>query len=332
MAHLTIRKLHHRKKRTSPGASPGTLILTPSARKPAIRVMSYSPEAFDEREIADPKELEAYVTRADRITWIDVRGLGDEQIVRELGRIFRIHPLALEAAVHTPQRPKSEDDEHHQFIIARMVMLRGSNDMEAGQLSMFLGSNYVLTFQDESADCLDPVRERLRKAGGIHRRSGADYLCYSIIDAIVDHYFPVLEAYGEYLEQLEDRTVVHPTRRTLGEIHTAKRELLDLRRVIWPQRDTINQLIRSESPLISKEVHVFLRDCYDHAIQVMDMVETYRELTSGLHDVYLSSIGNRTNEIMKVLTIISTIFIPLTFIDGVYGMTFDPDASPWNMP
>jgi magnesium transporter len=210
-------------------------------------------------------------------------------------------------------------------------VILSDEDMEAEQVAIFLGKNYVLTMMEDKPDCFDPVRERLRKKGGVHRRASADYLCYSLLDAVVDNYFPALEAFGEYLESLEEQTVTRPNPRILSQIHAAKRELLDLRRVLWPQRESINTLIRADTPLISPEVKVFLRDCYDHAVQVMDMVETYREITSGLHDVYLSSIGNRTNEIMKVLTIISTIFIPLTFIAGVYGMNFNT-KHPLNMP
>ncbi|HYF48552.1 MAG TPA: magnesium/cobalt transporter CorA [Planctomycetota bacterium] len=327
-----IHKLHPRKRRAEPGASPGTLTLSGESRKPSLSVISYNRETLEEQTLTGPAEIRRFLDMPDRVTWLAVRGLGDEHVLRELADIFHIHPLALEDVVHSPQRPKVDEYDDHRFIIARMVILKSADDMHAEQISIFLGKNYVLTFMEDVPDCLDPVRNRLRKQGGLHRTHGADYLCYSILDAIIDNYFPVLEAYGEYLETLEDQTVLKPTRRTLSAIHTAKRELLDLRRVIWPQRDTINSLIRDESPLISAPVKVFLRDCHDHAVQVMDMVETYREITSGLHDVYLSSIGNRTNEIMRVLTIISTIFIPLTFIAGVYGMNFKTEASPYNMP
>jgi magnesium transporter len=330
MARMRIKKLH-RKKHAPPGASPGTLVMPANATKPRIHIMAYNADELEERWVDKPSELKRYINHPTLVTWVDVRGVGDEETLRTLAGLFNIHPLALEDVVHQPQRPKVEDYEHHLFIITRMVMLRSNTDMEAEQVSLFLGPNYVLSFQEDTPDCFDPVRDRLRKKG-IHRRSGADYLCYSLIDAMVDHYFPVLETYGEYLESLETTVVTKPVKSTLSNIHTAKRELIDLRRVLWPQREAINQLIRSECALISKEVRVFLRDCYDHSVQVMDMVENYREITSGLHDVYLSSIGNRTNEIMKVLTIISTIFIPLTFIAGVYGMNFDPESSPYNMP
>lgn len=328
---VRIKKLHHKKRRNAPGASPGTLALQPGSHRPKIRVISYSAETLDERTVEDPDEIRKLLARPGVVTWVDVKGLGDEGMLRKLSDIFQIHPLALEDVVHSPQRPKTEDYDEHQFIIARSVVILSDEDMEAEQVAIFLGKNYVLTMMEDKPDCFDPVRERLRKKGGVHRRASADYLCYSLLDAVIDNYFPALEAFGEYLESLEEQTVTRPTPRVLAQIHAAKRELLDLRRVLWPQREAINALIRTDTLLISPEVKVFLRDCYDHAVQVMDMVETYREITSGLHDVYLSSIGNRTNEIMKVLTIISTIFIPLTFIAGVYGMNFNTQH-PLNMP
>jgi magnesium transporter len=201
------------------------------------------------------------------------------------------------------------------------------------QVSLVLGKHYLLTVQEEpSRDCFQPVRDRIRAGKGSIRKQGPDYLAYTLIDAIIDGFFPVLEAYGERIEELEDEVVTKPTRRTIEKIYQIRRELLALRRAIWPQRDAINSIIRDGSDLISPEVRVYLRDCYDHAVQVMDMVETYRELTSGLMDIYLSSVGNRMNEIMKLLTVISSIFIPLTFIAGVYGMNFNTEKSPLNMP
>lgn len=332
MARPRIKNLQLKKLRAAPGSAPGTLVLQPGAKAPVITIFSYRNNTLEERTVATVAELKPYLDAPDALTWFDVHGLGNEQQLRELADLFKIHPIALEDVVHSPQRPKTERFDEHLFIIARMVMLRTAEDIEAQQLSLFLGRNYLLTLQESGADCLNPVRDRIRRKAGIFQHCRPDYLCYAVLDAVVDQYFPVLESYGEYLESLEEQTVTAPTRHTLGQIHTAKRELLDLRRVLFPQRDTINQLIRDDSPFISSEVRVFLRDCYDHAVQVMDMVETYREIMSGLHDVYLSSIGNRTNEIMKVLTIISTIFIPLTFIVGLYGMNFDTNASPYNMP
>jgi magnesium transporter len=240
----------------------------------------------------------------------------------------------LEDIVNVPQRPKVEDYENQLVIITHMVLLKeNSGGFWNEQVSFVLGRHYLLTVQEEpSRDCFQPVRERIRFSKGTIRKQNADYLVYTLIDSIIDGFFPVLEAYGEQIEELEDEVVVNPTRRTIKKIYQIRRELLALRRAIWPQRDAINTLIRDGSDLISPEVRVYLRDCYDHAVQVMDMVETYRELTSGLMDIYLSSVGNKMNEIMKLLTVISTIFIPLTFIAGVYGMNFNTEKSPLNMP
>jgi len=325
-------KKQKRKRHAHPGASPGTLVIEAASKRPALRVISYDAVRFEDRSLNSVAELEPLLKDPVMTHWIDVRGLGDEQTLRELGTLFGIHPLSLEDCVHSQQRPKLENYETHLFIMARMVMLRAAHDMEADQVGMFLGKNYVLTLQDDTPDCFDPVRARLKRPTGQHRKSGADYLCYSLLDAIVDNYFPVLETFGEYLETLEEETVTRPHTGTLTAIHCAKRELLDMRRVLWPQRDMLVGLLREETALVTPSTRVYLRDCLDHSVHVMDMIESFREITSGLHDVYLSAVGQRTNEIMKVLTIISTIFIPLTFIAGVYGMNFNTEKSPWNMP
>jgi magnesium transporter len=265
---------------------------------------------------------------------VDVLGLGSEEILRRLGKVFKLHPLVLEDIVNVPQRPKVEDYENQLVIISQMVLVKeNGTGFWVEQVSLVLGKHYLLTVQEEpSRDCFQPVRDRIRAGKGSIRKQGPDYLAYTLIDAIIDGFFPVLEAYGERIEELEDEVVTKPTRRTIEKIYQIRRELLALRRAIWPQRDAINSIIRDGSDLISPEVRVYLRDCYDHAVQVMDMVETYRELTSGLMDIYLSSVGNRMNEIMKLLTVISSIFIPLTFIAGVYGMNFNTEKSPLNMP
>jgi magnesium transporter len=201
------------------------------------------------------------------------------------------------------------------------------------QVSLILGKSYLLTVQEEPEhDCFEGVRSRIEKNKGIIRKQGADYLAYAVLDAIIDGFFPVLELYGERIQELEEEVIVKPNPQTLQNIYQIRRELLQLRRAIWPQRDAINSLIRDGSDLISEEVRIYLRDCYDHTVQVMDMVETYRELASGLMDVYLSAVSNKMNEIMKVLTVVSTIFIPLTFVAGIYGMNFNTEKSPYNMP
>ena len=266
------------------------------------------------------------------ITWVDVRGIGHRPTLERLGEIFHIHPLALEDVVNVPQRPKSDAYPDQQVVVARRVRLDDAGLICAEQIGIVFGKGFVLTVQERSdSDALAPVRERIHKGRGIMRKSGADYLAYAMIDSIVDGFYPVLEGLGEHLEDLELR-VMDPQRSTSKQIHDVKRELLTLRRAIWPQRDLVNGLLRDDSPHVAKETRIYLRDTYDHAVQVMDMVETFREIASGLMDLYLSSISNRMNEIMKVLTIISTIFLPITFIAGVYGMNFETGASPWNMP
>lgn len=315
-----------------PGSAPGTLGIDPDAAAPVLFLIDYTGESATRVKLNTPEESIPYLETAS-VSWIDVQGLGSEDVLRRLGRVFNLHPLMLEDVVNVPQRPKVEEFDQQLLIILRMVTPKeDGTKFLAEQVSFILGEHYLLTVQEEpDYDPFGPVRERIRTQKGIICKHRADYLAYSLIDAIVDGFFPVLEAYGEELEELEDEVVINPSRETLERIHQIKRELLGLRRAIWPQRDVINSLIRDGNPLISDGVRVYLRDCYDHIVQVLEIVENYRELASSLMDVYLSSISNRMNEVMKVLTIISTIFIPLTFIAGVYGMNFNPDVA-GNMP
>jgi magnesium transporter len=316
-----------------PGSIPGTITIPEGSEPPVIVLIDYN-EATACREVLDaPEDCIPYLD-SESISWIDLKGFGSEDILRRVGNIFKLHPLVLEDIVNVPQRPKFEEFDEHLLIIARMVTPKRSGvGFVSEQVSFVLGKNYLLTVQEEPLyDCFGPIRDRIRTDKGMIRKHGADYLAYALLDSIIDGFFPVLEAYGEQIEDLEDEVVINPTRQTLEKIHSIKRELLTLRRAIWPQRDAINILIRDGNNLICQEVQIYLRDCYDHAIQVLDMVETYRELASSLMDIYLSSISNRMNEIMKLLTVISAIFIPLTFIAGLYGMNFNPEASPLNMP
>lgn len=316
-----------------PGSEPGTLTIPSDADPPVIVLIDYNEEQAMRMEVTVPEDCIPYLD-TESVSWVDVKGLGSEDVLQRLGRVFSLHPLMLEDIVNVPQRPKVEDYENQLLIIARMVTLDNSGEnFVSEQVSLILGRHYLLTVQEEPEyDSFGPIRERIRTNKAMIRKQGADYLAYALIDSIVDGFFPVLETYGEQIEALEDEVVANPTRKTLERIHDLKRELLTLRRAIWPQRDAINSLIRDGSELISHDVRVYLRDCYDHTIQVLDMVETYRELASSLMDVYLSSVSNKMNEVMKFLTVMSSIFIPLTFIAGVYGMNFNPDTSPWNMP
>lgn len=315
------------------GAIPGTLDLDPDALPPKIILIDYSSNNAERLELSSPQQCASYLDTTS-VTWVDVLGLGNHQTWRDLGRVFELHPLIQEDVVNVPQRPKIEEYEEQLVLIALMVILKPNRQtFYREQVSFVLGKNYLLTVQEEpERDCFDSVRDRIRFNKGLIRKQGADYLAYTLLDSIIDGYFPVLEAFGEQIEDLEDEVVTNPTPKTLDKIYRIKRKLLVLRRSIWPQRDAINALIRDGSDLISPEVQIYLRDCYDHTVQVIDMVETYRELTSGLMDVYLSSISNRMNEIMKLLTVISSIFIPLTFIAGIYGMNFNTEKSRWNMP
>lgn len=318
------------KRRAQPGTAPGTLTVDPDAPRPVIRLMAYGPDRFLERDIAHVDELRDFLGHWP-VCWVNVDGLGDALTLERLAALFQLHPLAMEDVVNTHQRAKVDQFGELTFIVTHMVEL--SDHFESEQVSLFLGPNFVITFQERPGwDCLEPVRDRIRKQAMRVRESGPGYLAYAILDAVIDHYFPVLEAYGERLETLEDRIVGHPDRSVVAEVHSVKRELLYLRRAIWPQREALNTLVRDEIPHINAETRLYLRDVYDHAVRLIDLVETYREVCSDLMDLYLSSISNRMNEIMKVLTVISTIFIPLTFIVGIYGMNFNTQVSPWNMP
>ncbi|HEY9641564.1 MAG TPA: magnesium/cobalt transporter CorA [Coleofasciculaceae cyanobacterium] len=316
----------------APGTMPGTLAIEADAPIPVIFLIDYRDENAVRIKLDQPEDCAPYLD-TESVSWVDVQGLGSEDVLQRLGKVFNLHPLMLEDVVNVPQRPKVEEYPEQLLVIVRMVTLKeDGKSFTSEQVSFILGKHYLLTVQEEPEyDCFGAVRDRIRTSKGIIRSQGADYLAYSLIDSVVDGFFPVLEAYGESIEDLEDEVVMNPSRQTLEKIHNLKRELLGVRRAIWPQRDAVNSLIRDANPLVSEEVRVYLRDCYDHIAQVLDMVETYRELASSLMDVYLSSVSNKMNEVMKVLTIISTIFIPLTFIAGVYGMNFDP-TKPGNMP
>ncbi len=322
-----------RKKRRKRSQPPGTLpgVLTAHAEADAapvhITIFSYDAERFEERSLR-PEEIPGLPVPETGVLWLDVWGLSDPAVVKAIGDRFGFHPLALEDVLNIPQRPKVERYPDHLQVVLREIQY----PEEPEQLSLFLADRLVVTFQERPGDPFGPLRERIRSGKGRVRSLGADYLAYSLCDAVLDAYFPVLEKLGDLVEELEERVMTEPIPETLREIREVKRKLIEVRRAAWPARDAMNELIREESPLIRNETKIFLRDCYDHAIQLMDMVETYREMAASLFDEYLSAVSNRMNEIMKVLTIMATIFIPLTFIAGLYGMNFDRQASPFNMP
>lgn len=331
------RKSHHRAKvihsnEPAPGAPPGTLVL-PDGTPPKIYMMDYCDKRVVERWIDSVEDCVEFLNDdLPSITWVDVQGIGHKPTFERLGEIFKIHPLALEDVVNVPQRPKSDVYQDQHVIIGRMAQIDAQGALMTEQIAIVFGKGFVLTIQEEAnADVLDPVRERIRKGRALMRTSGADYLAYALLDAIIDGFYPVLEVLGDKLDDIE-LDALAGRRDTARHIHDIKRDLLQLRRAIWPQRELANSLMRDGSPHIQDNTRLYLRDTYDHAVQVMDMVETFREIASGLMDVYLSGVSNRMNEIMKVLTIISTIFLPLTFIAGVYGMNFDTSVSAYNMP
>lgn len=310
------------KKHTKVGARPGTLMIDKDAAQPQIRMIRYTKEEHFDSPAETVDQIRDELTKGG-VIWIDVQGLGDEKLIREIGELFSIHMLALEDVVNVPQRPKTEAFDQHQLYISRMMRIDENNHLDVEQVSIFFGKNFVLTFQERHGDVLDPVRKRLRGGKGLMRSMGPDYLAYAIIDTIIDGYYPVLEQYGEYLERLEARVVANATPKILDHINRMKRNLLILRRGIWPQRDAINVLIRDDCPFVTEPVKVFLRDCYDHCVQVADVLETFRETAGALLSTYLSAIGNKQNEVMRMLTIMASIFIPLTFMAGIYGMNFE---------
>jgi magnesium transporter len=318
---------------TEPGALPGTLNIPDDALPTELVLIDYGPDMAHTTRLANPSDCRN-VTQPSLVTWLDARGLGSEQTLQQVGSTFKLHPLVLEDVVNVPHRPKVDFYENHVLIIMQMVRTKETGSGVSGeQVSFVIGKEFLVTFQEEPEwDSFEPVRDRIRRGVGTIRTKGADYLAYALLDTIVDSFFPVLESIGEELEELEDEVVENPTRATIEKIHRLRRGLMKLRRYIWPQRNVLNSLIRDGGELISADVRIYLQDVYDHIVQVVDILETYREIASSLMDVYLSSISNRMNEVMKLLTVISTVFIPLTFIAGVYGMNFNPEVSPFNMP
>ncbi len=319
----------HQRRRARPGTSPGTLTIDPGAPKPRIRVTAYRPEKVVEHEVDGVGALRELLGRWP-VVWVNVDGLGDEATLRELGELFGMHRLALEDVVNVVQRPKVEPYDEHLFIISRMALAEQHHPTE--QVSLVLGENYVLTFQERPGDCFEAVRERIRQGQGKLRRAGPDYLAYALLDAVVDSYFPALEQLHEQLERLEERIFAEPDEQTAAEVQRIKGDLRHLRRAAWPHRDAIGLMLREESRFITPATRVYLRDVVDHAQHVNDLLTTYYELGLDLMNAYLSSVSNRMNEVMKVLTVMAAIFIPLSFLAGIYGMNFDPTASPWNMP
>lgn len=322
------RRHFHRARPTTPGSAPGVLRVDPAAPQPVIHVITYGPEHFEEHGATELDRLPELHGRHD-VTWIDVAGLGDGDVLHRLGELFDIHPLALEDVVNVSQRAKTEPYGDTAFLVLHMPLAAGGKLTE--QVSLVVRQGLVVTFQERVGDCFEPVRERLRTSRARLRSGGADYLAYALVDAVIDAYFPVLESIGERLEVLEESLFAAPSERDLEEIHHLRRELIALRKALAPHREALASLLRESIAPFRESTLLFVRDVYDHALRVLELLETYRELCASLMDLYMSGISQRTNEVMKVLTMIATIFIPLSFLVGLYGMNFDT-SQPGNMP
>lgn len=325
------------KRSQKAGLPPGTLIHIgeKSDREIRITVIDYNADGFEQKEISALNEC-FYFMDASAITWINVEGLHEIELVQQLGDCQGIHPLVLEDILNTEQRPKTEDFGNYLFIVLKMLRTRKGRAIATEQVSLILGDNFVISFQEGfEGDVFNPIRERIKGGKGRIRSLGADYLAYSLIDAVVDDYFVALEKIGEEIEELETEVIANPTRETQRRIHRLKRTMIFLRKAVWPLREVISGLERRDSTLIREGTIVYFRDVYDHTVQAIDTIETFRDILSGMLDIYLSSLSNRTNEVMKVLTIIATLFMPLTFIVGLYGMNFRhmPELEwPWGYP
>ena len=312
------------KGRIRPGSPPGTLVYVGEERpvRTHVTLIDYGPDHVTEEVTKQIDEL-ARRAGSDSVTWINVEGVQDTNLIAEFGERFHLHPLLLEDILNTDHRPKAEVYPNHIFFVLRMLRVGDDQtELHSEQVSLVLGEGYVLSFQEAPGDVFEPIRTRLRSGHQRIRSMGPDYLLYALIDAVVDHYFVVLETMDDRSERLEAAVFGGAQQDTLREVQKLKSDLVPLRRAIWPLREALNSLMRDENPLIHTDVRVFLRDVYDHSVQVLDTVEALRDTSSSLLDIYLSAVSNRMNEVMKVLTVIATIFIPLTFIAGVYGMNF----------
>ena len=330
------RKKHARRRRSimnrlvdrvtkAPGSMPGTLSYSGEQKveKVRIRLIDYDTDSIEEKTLQSIEEAFPYVDEPP-VTWVNIDGLHDAAVVEAVGDRFGVHRLALEDVMSPNQRPKVEDYDQHCLVILKMLSFDAETEsIISEQLSLIVGDRCLFSFQERFGDIFEPVRERLRQSKGRIRSKGTDYLAYALIDAIVDNYFRILEMLGDIIEDLEEAAMGDPTMDVLHRIHHLRREMLVVRRAVWPLREILGQMYRGEVETISEETQVFLRDVYDHSVQVIDTTETLREVLTGAMDLYLSGVSNRMNEVMKVLTIIATIFIPLSFFAGLYGMNFD---------
>lgn len=316
-------KLYKRSSKKA-GLAPGTLVHIGEKKTEEVNIsmIDYDESQIQEKGAATVGECLPFKEKPT-VTWINVSGIHDVTVIEEFGKAFNIHPLLLEDIVHSDQRPKLEDYDDYLFLVLRMLRYdEAKEELQSEQVSLILGPNFVITFQEREGDVFDAVRARIRDGKGKIRKMGCDYLAYALIDSVVDNYFLVFEKYGEKIEALQEEVLSHPTPETLQVIQGTKRDMIFLRKSVWPLREAINALQRGESSLVTDNVNIYLRDVYDHTIQVIETIETFRDMISGTLDVYLSSVSNKMNAVMKVLTIIATIFMPMTFIAGIYGMNF----------
>lgn len=309
---------------------PGSIVPVPGMPPPVIRVISYDADRVDEHAVGHVSDLKSLRDTRVAVTWINIDGLGDPETFSGIGELFSLHVLALEDVVNLHQRPKFEDYGDTDFVVLRMPSLSPHLDLE--QVSMFVGKGFLITIQEKPGDCFDALRDRIRKGKGQVRRRGSAYLAYAVLDAIVETFYPVVEQYGDQLEELETRVLANATENVVPEIHAIRHDLRVLRRAVAPTREVLGAMARADAGDPQADTHIFLRDCHDHTVQLMEALDTNRELASSLMDLHLSNVSMRMNEVMKVLTIIATIFIPLGFVAGVYGMNFAGELSPWNMP
>ncbi|MFZ4587703.1 MAG: magnesium/cobalt transporter CorA [Terrimicrobiaceae bacterium] len=315
-----------------PGTPPATLLAPEGASATAVlRLVQYDADSFSDEVFGSIDDLLARIDPA-KVNWIDIDGLGDIGLLQKTAAHFGLHPLAIEDVLNTAQRPKVEFFGDHYFIVSSMACPDGGDGLLFEQVSLFLGRHFLVTVQEDGdRDVFEKIRARLGGGRGTARASGPDYLAYALLDASIDSIFPVLESVGDSIEDVEEELLEKPRRSSLRRLYESKRILLALRRAAWPHREIFNTLLRDDTGLVARGTQWFLRDCYDHTTQIIDIIESYRDLSAGLMDLYLSSVGFRTNEIIRVLTVVSVLFIPLTFLAGVYGMNFNTD-SPWNMP
>ena len=319
---LAIMKLVQKRSKKT-GLSPGTLIHIGETRTNSVTVtrFNYAGTHCDEQVVTDMETLRPPAD--ETVTWVNVGGVHKVEVLEGFGKHFGLHPLLLEDIANTDQRPKLDDYETYLFLVMKMLMTSDRGDILVEQVSFVLGRNYVLSFQENGTDVFGAVRDRLKGGKGRLRQNGSDYLMYALIDAVVDQYFTVLEMLGERIESLQERVIADPKPETLQDIHALKRQLLFVRRAVWPLREAMNNLSRSECPFLHEPMKLFFRDVYDHVVQIVDTIETLREMVSASLDIYLSSVSYRLNAVMRVLTVITTIFMPLSFIAGIYGMNFE---------